>query len=266
MKQILPRFFLASVAAVLVAGCASEPKDKDETKGWPAEKLFSEAKAEQAAKSYTKSIELFEKLEARFPYGKYAQQAQLEIAYDQYKDQEPLLAQAAIDRFIKTNPAHPSMDYALYLKGLVSFNEVQGFGSAMFKQDMSERDPKAARESFEAFRQLVNRYPDSKYTGDATARMDYLIGALASYELHVSKYYYKRGAYLAAANRGKLLIETYPKTRQVEGGLGMMVISYDKLGLNDLRDDAKRVLLQNYPKTVVLDPAFLDGDPWWRPW
>ncbi|SMC26161.1 Beta-barrel assembly machine subunit BamD [Andreprevotia lacus DSM 23236] len=266
MKQILPRFFQASLLAVLIAGCAATPKDNDETKGWSAEKLFSEAKAEQASRNYAKSIQLFEKLEARYPYGKYAQQAQLEIAYDQYKDKEPVLALAAIDRFIKSNPAHPSMDYALYLKGLVSFNEVQGFGSAVFQQDMSERDPKAERDSYEAFRTLIARFPESRYAGDAAARMDYLIGALANYELHVARYYYRRGAYLAAANRGKALIETYPKTKQVEGGLGMMVLAYDKLGMDTLRDDAKRVLLKNYPKTQVLDGTLLEEMPWWRPW
>ncbi|WP_051711638.1 outer membrane protein assembly factor BamD [Andreprevotia chitinilytica] len=265
MKQILTRFALTSVALALIAGCATGPSENDETKGWSAEKLFTEGKAEQSAGNYAKSIKLFEKLEARYPYGKYAQQSQLETAYDQYKDQEPLLALAAIDRFIKTNPAHPSMDYALYLKGLVNFNESQGFLSAVFKQDMSERDPKAARDAFDTFKQLVERFPDSKYAGDATARMGYLLGALANYELHVATYYYQRGAYLAAANRGKALLETYPNVRQTEQALAMMVMSYDKLGLNDLRDDTKRVLLKNYPNTTALSGDFMERGAWYLP-
>ncbi|WP_432721726.1 outer membrane protein assembly factor BamD [Jeongeupia wiesaeckerbachi] len=265
MGKILPRFLACASVAVLLAGCASTPTDDDETKGWTAEKLYSTAKAEQADRNFEKSTKLLEKLEARYPYGRYAQQAQLEEAYNHYKAQEPLLAQAAIDRFIKSNPVHPSMDYALYLKGLVSFNEMQGFLSAISKQDMSERDPKAAKESFDAFRDLVQRFPESKYAADSQVRMGYLIGALASYELHVAKYYYKRGAYLAAANRGKYLIETYSNTKQVEAGLAMMVMSYDKLGLNDLRDDAKRVLLKNYPNTQTLNQDFLDDPSWWTP-
>ncbi|BCL74474.1 outer membrane protein assembly factor BamD [Jeongeupia sp. HS-3] len=265
MGKILPRFLACASVVVLLAGCASTQVDDDETKGWSAEKLYGAAKAEQTDRNFEKSTKLLEKLEARFPYGRYAQQAQLDEAYNHYKNQEPLLAQAAIDRFIKSNPVHPSMDYALYLKGLVSFNEVQGFLSAISKQDMSERDPKAAKESFEAFKELIQRFPESKYAADSQVRMAYLLGALASYELHVGKYYYKRGAYLAAANRGKHLIETYSNTKQVEAGLAMMVISYDKLGLTELRDDTKRILLKNYPDTETLTKGFFEDPAWWTP-
>ncbi|TJZ72932.1 outer membrane protein assembly factor BamD [Chitiniphilus eburneus] len=256
----------ATIAAALIAGCSSTQQEQDETRGWSAEKIYSEAKAEQGSKNFERSNKLLEKLEARYPYGRYAQQAILETAYNHYKDQEPLLALAAIDRFIKQYPAHPSMDYALYLRGLVHFNETQGFMSFLAKQDMSERDPKAARDSFDSFRQLVTRFPESRYAADAQVRMGYLIGALSNYELHVARYYYKRGAYLAAANRGKYLVETHGNTKQVEAALGMMVLSYDKLGMNDLRDDAKRVLLKNYPETTVLDKDFLTDRAWWAPW
>ncbi|WP_148714883.1 outer membrane protein assembly factor BamD [Chitinolyticbacter meiyuanensis] len=266
MNKILPRFLAASIAAALIVGCSSTPTEQDETRGWSAEKLYAQAKAEQADKNFEASNKLLEKLEARYPYGRYAQQAMLESAYNHYKDQEPLLALSSIDRFIKQYPAHPSMDYALYLRGLVHFNESQGFLSWLAKQDMSERDPQAARDSFESFKQLVTRFPESRYAGDAEARMGYLIGALANYELHVAKYYYKRGAYLAAANRGKYVIETYTNTKQVEPALGMMVLAYDKLGLNDLRDDTKRVLAQNYPNSTVLSADFLDDRAWWAPW
>lgn len=262
MNQILTRILAAACLTVVIAGCSSTPDEQDLTRGWSADKLYSEAKDEQATKNYDRSTKLFETLEARYPYGRYAQQAQLEIAYNYYKDSEPALALAAIERFIKQNPLHPSMDYALYLKGLVSFNEAQGFMSQLAKQDMSERDPKNAKESFLAYQELVNRFPESKYAQDARLRMGYLIGALATHELHVARYYYKRGAYLAAANRGKLLLEVYGNTKQVEGALGIMVLAYDKLGMTPLRDDAKRILLQNYPDTRAMREDFL-SDPWW---
>ncbi|MDR3428145.1 MULTISPECIES: outer membrane protein assembly factor BamD [Silvimonas] len=266
MNKILPRIAAFAVAGFLLAGCASTPDEQDETKGWSAEKIYNEAKSEQTSKNWEKSTKLFEALEARYPYGRFAQQALLEEAFNQYKNIDAQLALATLDRFMKQYPSHPSMDYALYLKGLVNFNENQGFLSALAKQDMSERDPKSARDSFDAFKQLVDRFPDSKYAEDSRTRMGYLIGALANHELFVAKYYYRRGAYLAAANRGKGLLESFSNTKQVEPALGIMVRSYDKLGLTQLRDDAKRVLLQNYPNTVVLQDSYWETGSWWALW
>ncbi|XZG71238.1 outer membrane protein assembly factor BamD [Chitinibacteraceae bacterium HSL-7] len=269
MTRILPRFLLVAAAAFTLAACSSfntAPQERDETRTWSAEKLFLEAKAEQGGRNYTESNKLLEKLEARYPYGKYAQQAILETAYNNYKDEEPLLALAALDRFTKQYPAHPSIDYALYLRGLVFFKDSEGMMSALVEQDMSERDPKAAKDSYLAFQELIARFPDSRYAEDARARMTYLIGALASHELHVAKYYFRRGAYLAAVNRSKSVLEQFGNTKMVEPALGMMVLSYDKLGMADLRDDAKRVLLQNYPDTTVLNGNFLKDREWWAPW
>lgn len=262
MNQILTRILSVACTTLLIAACSSTPDENDQTRGWSAEKIYSEAKDEQSTKNFDRSTKLFETLEARFPYGRFAQQAQLEIAYNYYKDSEPALAFVAIDRFTKQNPMHPSMDYALYLRGLIAFNEAQGFMSQLVKQDMSERDPRNAKESFEAYQELVKRFPDSKYAQDARIRMGYLIGALAMHELHVARYYYKRGAYLAAANRGQQLIAVYGNTKQVEGALGIMILAYDKLGMADFRDDAKRVLLKNYPKSRAIQEDFL-SDPWW---
>ena len=250
----------------MIVGCAGQT-EQDETKGWTADKLYKEAKDEQSSRNFSRAIKLFEALESRYPYGRYAQQAQLEIAYTHYKDKEPELALNALDRFIKQNPTHPSVDYAYYLKGLVNFNESQGFLSHLSQQDMSERDPKAALDSYEAFRQLVTLYPNSRYANDAQLRMGYLIGALADHELHVARYYYKRGAYLAAINRGKILLQTYPATKQAEGALAAMYHAYHKLNLPLLRDDAKRILLQNFPKTQLLEEKlFLIDKPWYTPW
>ncbi|MBE9610348.1 outer membrane protein assembly factor BamD [Chitinilyticum piscinae] len=268
MKAILPRFLLSACALALVTACSSTKSPEVEivkVQTDSADQLFNQGKSLQAAGSWADSNKTFEQLEAKYPYGRYSQQVQLEMAYNYYKDQEPVLALAAIDRFMKQNPAHPSMDYALYLKGLVSFNDSQGFLSTVFPQDMSERDPQAARESFAAFKELVTRYPDSKYAPDATTRMNYLLGVLASYELHVAKYYFKRGAYLAAANRGNLLINTYTNTKQVEQALGLMIQSYDKLGLTTLRDDAKRVLQKNFPNSTAAGDDMTVDTNWWKP-
>ncbi len=265
MRRILAPL---AVAAVL-AGCGLLPEQIDETKDWSAQRLYAAAKNELSEGNYERAIQLFERLEARYPYGPYAQQAQLEVAYAYYKDNEPASAIAAADRFIKLYPNHPHVDYAYYLKGLANFIEEQGLLAALGSQDMSERDPKAARESFDAFKELVTRFPDSKYTADALARMKYLVNALASHEVHVARYYFKRGAYVAAANRGKYVVEHYPQAPALEEALYLMAMSYDRLELPDLRDDALRVLRHNFPNSPYLagqDPKANKERPWWKFW
>jgi outer membrane protein assembly factor BamD len=252
-----------------LAGCGLLPEQIDETKDWSAQRLYTAAKSELAEGNYERAIKLFERLEARYPYGPYAQQAQLEVAYAYYKDNEPASAIAAADRFIKLYPNHPHVDYAYYLKGLANFVEERGLLAGLGSQDMSERDPKAARESFDAFKELVTRFPDSKYTADALARMRYLVNALASHEVHVARYYFKRGAYVAAANRGKYVVEHYPQAPALEEALYLMAMSYDRLDLPDLRDDALRVLKHNFPNSPYLtgqDPRKDKERPWWQFW
>jgi outer membrane protein assembly factor BamD len=252
---------------VLVAACGSSPEEPDETKGWSAEKLYTEAKDQLDRRNYEQAIKLYEKLESRYPYGRYAQQAELEIAYSYYKDNEPAQAVTAIDRFIKLHPNHPSVDYAYYLKGLANFTEDPGWTGYISAQDMTERDPKAARESFEAFKVLVTRFPESRYAPDAVARMQYLVNALASHEIHVARYYMKRKAYIAAANRAQFSLKSYPRAPANEEGLVILVQAYDALGLKELRDDAERVMKKNFP-----DSRYLKGDvgqpetSWWRIW
>jgi outer membrane protein assembly factor BamD len=256
---------LALILVLFVTGCGLLPEVQDETKGWSAQKLYTEAKSEMADSSYEKAIKYFEKLEARYPYGRYAQQAQLEVAYAYYKSGEPASATAACDRFIKLHPNHPNVDYAYYLKGLVNFNEDLGMLGALANQDMSERDPKAAKESFDTFRELANRYPDSKYTPDALARMKYLVNALAAHDVHVARYYYKRGAYVAAVNRAQSTLQQYPQTPATEEALAIMVKSYNALGMNDLRDDSMRVMQKNFPNSKYLS-NMADSKPWWKLW
>ena len=252
----MARFTLGSLAgkaaligALVLGGCGLLPEQADETSGWNAQKLYSEAKLSMSEGGYDRAIQMFEKLEARYPYGRFAQQAQIEVAYAYYKQGEQALALAAADRFIKLHPNHPAVDYAYYLKGLVNFNEDLGWAGYISTQDPTERDPKAARASFDAFRELATRFPDSKYTPDAILRMKYLVNALASLELHVARYYMKRGAYLAAANRAQYAVKNYPDAPATEEALFIMVKAYDSLGLNDLRDDAERVMRTNYPNS-----------------
>jgi outer membrane protein assembly factor BamD len=257
---------LAVIFSLLVAGCGLLPEAKDETAGWSAQRLYTEAKEALGEGSYEKAIKHFETLEARYPYGRYAQQAQLEVAYAYYKSQEPAMAISACDRFIKLHPNHPNVDYAYYLKGLANFNGDLGYIGYLSSQDPSERDPKAARESFQAFKDLVARFPDSKYSADATARMNYLVNALAAHEVHAARYYLRRGAYVAAANRAQYAIKTYPQAPALEEATFILVKAYDAMGMNDLRDDADRVMRKNFPSSVYLSRG-LEGDkPWWKFW
>ena len=215
-----------TLAAALLAGCSSTPDD-DRTAGWSPNKIYAEARDELNAGAYEKAIPLFEKLEGRAAGTPLAQQAQLERAYAHYKAGEQAQALAALDRFIKLHPASPALDYALYLKGVVNFNDNLGMFSFISRQDLSERDQKAAKESFEAFRELVTRFPDSKYTPDARARMTYIVNSLAQYEVHVARYYYSRGAYVAAVNRAQAALAEYRDVPALEEALYILVRSYD---------------------------------------
>jgi outer membrane protein assembly factor BamD len=182
--SVLALLFLAVVGAT---GCGLLSKEQDETAGWSAQRLYGESKDAMQQKSYERAIKYLEKLEARYPYGRYAQQAQLDVAYAYWKNGERASSIAAADRFIKLYPNHANVDYAYYLKGLVNFNENQGLLSFLDSPDMSERDSRGTRDSFDAFKELVLRFPDSKYTPDAQARMRYLVNSLAQYEVHVAR-------------------------------------------------------------------------------
>ena len=255
------------LGAFLLAGCGTFKfgEEIDETRDWSVSKLYSEARNELMGRNYANAIKLYEKLEARYPYGRYAQQAQLEVAYAHFKESEPALCIAAAERFIKLHPNHPNVDYAYYLKGLANFNDDLGIMYLISRQDLTERDPKAARDAFEAFKDLVQRFPESKYSEDAKARMAYLVNALASHEVHVARYYLNRGAYVAAANRAQAALLTYPQAPANEEGLLIMVKAYDAMGLNDLRNDAERVMKTNFPDSKYLTGKGL-GKPWWTFW
>lgn len=258
---------LAVLIVLLLGGCGLLPETKDETIKWSADKLYSEAKEAMTDGAYDKAVKYFEKLEARYPYGRYAQQSQLEVAYAYFKQNEIASAIAACDRFIRLHPNHPNVDYAYYLKGLANFNEDLGLLGALASQDQTERDPKSAKESFETFKELVAKFPDSRYAPDSILRMKYLVNALASGEVHTARYYLKRGAYLAAANRAQTVLQNYPNTPSQEDALKILVQSYDALGIKDLRDDASRVLKASAAKkpAPVVD-ADKESKPWWKLW
>jgi outer membrane protein assembly factor BamD len=252
--------------ALVLAGCSMfESTDKD--KNASPSKLYADARDEMSSGNWDKAVPLLEKLEGRAAGTPLAQQAQLEKAYAQYKAADQVAALATIERFLKQHPASPAVDYALYLKGIVNFNDNLGPLSFVTRQDLSERDQKAARESFESFRELINRFPESKYTPDARARMRYIVNSLAAYEVHVARYYYQRGAYVAAANRAQSAITDYQDVPATEEALYILMLCYDKLGMTQLAGDTKRVMEKNYPNSTFLAGGLRGRqDPWWKFW
>ena len=257
---------LAIGAAALLAACSSTPDDP--TTGWSPNKIYAEAKDELNSGSFDKAIPLFEKLEGRAAGTPLAQQAQLEKAYAQYKAGDQAQALSTLDRFVKLHPSSPAIDYALYLKGIVNFNDNLGIFAFLSKQDLSERDQKAAKESFEAFKELVARFPDSRYTPDARARMTYIVNSLAQYEVHVARYYYSRGAYVAAINRAQNALADYQDVPAVEEALFILYRSYEALGMTQLAGDTRRVMEKTYPQSEYLTRGFKSGPerPWWKLW
>ena len=250
---------------MLLAGCASTSDDKTST--WSPNKIYAEAKDELNSGAYDKAVILYEKLEGRAAGTPLAQQAQIDKAYAQYKASESAQALATLDRFMKLHPASPAIDYALYLKGIINFNDDLGWFSFLTRQNLFERDQKAAKESFEAFKELLSRYPESRYAPDARLRMTYIVNSLAEYEVHVARYYYRRGAYVAAVNRAQAALADYREVPALEEALYIMVKSYDALGMTQLRDDSKRVLETNYPNSDFTSQGFKgSNDPWWKVW
>lgn len=249
------------LAAALLAGCGLLPEQPDETADWSAQRFYTEAKDELNTGNYDRAVELFEKLQARYPFGRYAQQAQLEIIYAYYKDSEPDSAIAAADRFIKTNPRHPFVDYAYYLKGLANFDRDVTVVNRLVPNDPTKTDTSAAQQSFDDFSELVRRFPESRYAEDARSRLLFLHDNLAAYEVNVADFYMRRGAYVAAVNRARYVLENYARTHSVDDALAIMTRGYVRLGLRDLAADSLRVLALNYPDSPHVPPltALVEG-------
>ena len=263
MRAILSAFLLFTL--ISLAACSSTPKQDLR----PASELYAEAQSEMEEINYEKAVKLLETLQSRYPYGRYAQQALMEIAYANYKLNEPDAALSAADRFIKQFPNSANLDYIYYLKGLVNFNDNAGFFSKLSHQDPAERDPQTLKDSFDSFRELITRFPDSRYAEDAKLRMQFLINTLSRSDIRVASYYLRRGAYIAAINRANNVLKEYPQTRQSRDALQIMVWAYDALGQNDLRDDAQRVLDLNVAKDGIkpnIENSRERGGSWWQFW
>jgi outer membrane protein assembly factor BamD len=243
---------LASLTVMLMALAACDTTPKDETAGMSVEKLYSEARDEAASGSYERALKLYERLEGRAAGTMLSQQAQLERAYINLRTGEKAQALAIVDRFIKLHPTSPAFDYALYLQGVINFNDNLGLFGNLANQDLSERDQQASRDSYQSFKQLVEQFPNSKYSPDARIRMRYIVNSLAAYEVHVARYYLRRGASLAAVNRAQQVLQEFQQAPAAEEALAIMVQGYDKLGLEQLRDDAARVLHKNFPNSAFI--------------
>ncbi len=262
----LPLRVLLLLAAAALGACAG-PASTDITANWSAQKLYSQAKDEMNSGAYDTATKYFEKLESRYPYGILAQQALIEAAYGHYKQGDRAEALAACDRFLRIYPNNPDTDYVLYLKGRIDFYQEDSWFAAFSRQKPYERDQRAAKEAFDAFKQLVTRFPHSKYAPDARQRMRYIINALASYDAGVALFYDHRGAYVAAADRAQQAIHDYPDAPAVELALAVLVDSYDHLGLTQQRDDAERVLKLNYPDSHYLTGGLPTREQsWWSLW
>ena len=246
------RILLLAMIYLTMTACSSNPgkgedDEEDVTANWSASKLYHEAKRELKAGDNELAIQYFESLEARFPFSKYAPQAQLETIYAYYKFEEYDLAISSADRFIKLHPRHTNVDYAYYLKGVAAFHKKDAPFDTLSPSDPATKDPSSTRESFNYFAELVKRFPDSKYAPDAIKRMRFQRNTLADHELRVADYYLKRGAYVAAANRSKYVVENYPQTPAVPSALAMLAEAYTALKMNDLAADARQVLELNFP-------------------
>ncbi len=269
--QALTRLGLALllVLAAVVSGCGIFDPNKpepDNTVGWSAEQLYRDAKEEINSGNWEQARTQLERIQARYPFGLHAQQAMIDTAYTYWRDGSPEQALATIERFQQQYPNHESTDYMLYLKGLVTFTPDNAFLGNLVGQDPAERDPKGARASFDAFSELVQRYPDSKYANDARQRMNWLLNNIAMNEVYTARYYYERDAFVAAINRAETVIVDFQGTPAAEEALYIMVLSYDRLGMTDLRDDTRRVLLTNFPETTYLDQGFHNPYfKWWNP-
>ena len=261
--NVLSRILLLC-AVILIAGCAKTGQEYDPTANWNAERLFQDGKEEMNAANWKLAKERFLAVETRFPLGVYAQQAMINLAYSQWKDKEPEVALATLARFQQQYPNHPATDYVLYLKGMINFTPPSAVFATITRQNPGERDPKALRQSYSAFNELIDRFPESRYTPDARKRVAWLVNTMAENEKFVARYYYDRYAYVAAINRAQVVITDFQGVPAAEEALYIMMMSYEKLGMTDMRNDAERVLLANFPNTTLIANGFPDKYAKWN--
>ncbi|MGI9278950.1 MAG: outer membrane protein assembly factor BamD [Endozoicomonas sp.] len=268
-RLVFSRLICLFLAAVVLAGCSSTPEKEKLPESLTEAELYQMANQSLNNKNYSQAVERLRTLESRYPFGSFAEQAQLDLVYAYFMNVEPEASRAAADRFLRLHPQHPNADYAYYMKGLASNTAAMGLIERYLPLDNTKRDPGQARQSFNEFRELLNRYPDSKYAPDARQRMVALRNRLAEYEVHAANYYMKRKAYVAAVNRGKYVVENMQKTPAVEPALGVMVEGYQRMGLIEPANETLEVLKLNFPDSKLLNrqgkfvgyQSFGDVDP-----
>lgn len=254
--------------ALTLGGCGLLPEQKDATRNWSADRLHAEAQSNMSEENYENAIKYLEKLDARFPYGRYAMQTKLDLAYAYYKNQNPELALETLDRFIQLYPTSSAVAYAYYLRGVVNFTRTLGFMERFIPTDTSQRDPGATADSYDDFMIVVRRFPDTEYAKDARKRVIYLRNNLAKYEVHVALYYMERGAYVAAARRAKVVVAQYQRTPAMREALAVLVEAYTALNMPDLAEDARRVLALNLEQGNLVPESTDDDERSWfeRTW
>jgi outer membrane protein assembly factor BamD len=262
------RILTVVIMMLFLESCAifGPPTELDDTKGLSAERIYEKASERMTSNDYKKAVEYLKKLESRYPNSKFGTQAQLDMAYAFYKQDDAAQCVSTVERFIKIHPNHPNLDYAYYLKGVAYFKQ-RGVMEKFTLQDISDRDPKILKQSFLAFKDLLSLFPETRYGKDATERMIYLKNKLADHELHVARHYMTVNAYIAALNRAKFVIETYPDSNFIEEALVIIISAYDSLGMNDLKEDSLRILKQNYPNSSMFTKGKdTKKQDWWKFW
>lgn len=250
------RILIVGLLSFTVSACGWWKKTEIDTETLTAEELYGNAKESMLNERWPDAVTKLQQLEARYPYGEFAIQAQLDTVYAHYRNNNNGLAIAAADRFLSINPTHSSADYAYYIKGLANYDEEDRLiGVITGRINLADRDQKSIVSAISAFNTILRNYPDSQYAFDASKRIVYLESALAEYEITVARFYYQRGAYVAAVNRCKTTLENYVDGPQVEDALGIMLFSYQKMGLQDLAADTNRVLATNYPNSGYLNAS-----------
>lgn len=241
------KYILVIFLSLLVLGCSGNDELPEIASDTGEQQMYKDAQRSLRNRNFDLAVRNLQALESRFPFGKYAEQAQLELIYAHYGAFEHEAAVEAADRFIRLHPQHPSIDYAYYMKGLSAYTSNEDVFARFLPTDQTLRDTSHSKEAFAEFAQLLSRYPESPYSADAKARMVHLRNQLARHEINVANYYFRRGAYLAAANRGRYVVENFQKTQAVADGLAVMAQGYLLLGLDDLAKDSIDTLVLNYP-------------------
>ncbi|MBT8422548.1 MAG: outer membrane protein assembly factor BamD [Gammaproteobacteria bacterium] len=259
---------IVAVSALVLSGCLFK-KDNEEENESGAQIIYNRAKKALDNGDFTNSIRYYETLEARFPFSNQARQGQLDLIYAHYRNNSPESVIDAAQQFERENPTHPRVDYTLYMRGMALFRGEQNYFHKLLRVDLSKRPPKDARDAYSAFAELLRRFPDSIYAPDARQRMIFLRNRIAAHENHVARFYLERGAYAAALSRANYTLQTYDGAPTTPETLQIMIASYRSLGMEDLANDAEKVLRESYPQAELTETADYDDagkQPWYKFW